>query len=264
MANEMITLKAKANQLGVPGYRKMTKQELLAAIKSAQGKGSAPAKGKSNTSSNGRAKGKTAGTVKGKTSPAKGKGKTAPAKSTGRKSSPAKGKAATGTAKRQSAAKPKTTARSRKSLPARANIDRTQIDWKAESNVGKSGKRKDVMDGLRKFKGNYDKVFDLLKPNAKRYYKGKTKAEAEGMLRWLINRVAYDFVMATEQHTPGERAAYGTSDKPQDIARREKRAAARPKQRKQTRGKTARKPAGARASAAKGKTQGKGKGKTRR
>lgn len=144
MASEMIKLKAKANQLGVKNYRTMTKDELEHAIKTAQGKGSTPAKGKSSGSSNGaRAKGKTTAT-KGKTaaaaSPSKGKGKSAPAKSKTRKTSAPKGKAAKGTAKRQTTATAKT--RSHKNLPARVNIDRKAIDWRADSNIGKSGKRR--------------------------------------------------------------------------------------------------------------------------
>lgn len=290
MANDMILLKAKAKQAGVEGYRTMSKAELEAAIKSAKGKGSTPAKGKAAASSNGasaaKGKGKTASSVaKGKTATAsatKGKGKTAPAKSTARKTAtPAKGKtAATGTAKRQSAASSKgktgakttpakaaakvTQTRSRKNAPARAEIDRSKIDWKLETRVGASGKRKDVMDALRSKRGNYDKVFEVLQPNAKKYYPAKTKHEAERMLRWLINRVAFDYVMATGQHTPGARAGYGTSEKPQDVYRRTKREEARKEAEKAARaakrGAPTKKQTGRKKAApAKGKTSGRGK-----
>lgn len=288
MANDMIRLKAEANKLGVTNYRTMNKDDLLKAIKTAKGKGSTPAKGKTNAgSANGRstAKGKGTSAAKGKTtaaaSPAKGKGKSVPAKSKTQKTSPAKGKAAQGTAKRQTSGTAKS--RGKKNLPARNNIDRKSINWSADSNIGKNGKRKDVMLALKKRKGNYDKVFEDLKANAKRYYPSKTKQEAEGMLRWLINRVAFDFVVATGQHTSGERAAYGTSDKPNDVRRRELREQARKAaakaERAAKRGGTARKPAGGRQTGSKGKTQArsrtsasgakkgsgaKGKGKTRR
>lgn len=261
MANEKILLRAKAHKLGIDGYRTMGTDELKAAIASAE-KGTT-AKGKGKSSPNGsKGKGKATEAVAkatGKKKPAaKGKSTAAPAKgkSTVQKSSPAKATAAKGKASRAAStkgkgkastakgkvmegkktpkatpAKAKATAkpaakRSAKSAPARVDIDRSKIDWKAESNVGKTGKRADVMSALRKRKGNYDKVFEDLQPNAKRYYPGKTKHEAERTLRWLINRVAFDFVMATGQHTPGQRAEYGTSTNPADVRRRERRAAA--------------------------------------
>lgn len=266
MANEHIVLKAKANQLGIEGFRTLSLEDLKAAIARAEGTGSAPAKGKGKTAS---ANGATAAPAKGKTSTtpakgkAKGKGKTkttasksAPAKSTTRKSTSAKTTAAKGTAKRQTAAaakgrgkassakaktgsatktqtaKPKTRARN---APARVDIDRKSVDWRMESNVGRpgSGKRETVMDALRHRKGNYDKVFEDLVGYAVRWYPDALnsyptaptkKHAAERMLRWLINRVALDFVKATGQHKSGVRAGYGESDKPQDIRRRELRA----------------------------------------
>jgi hypothetical protein len=256
MANEKILLKAKANQLGIEGYRTMSVDELHTAIANAEGKHTAPAKGKTKvmegkktTSTNG-SKGKTKGksavakATKGKTTTAPAKGKSTSQKSSAkpkaakgkvsRAASPkGKGKSTTakGTAKRTPAkaksSAAKSTSRSRKSAPARADIDRSKIDWKAESNVGRTGKRAEVMDALRKHKGNYDKTFETLQDRARSFYKGKSKHDAERMLRWLINRVAFDFVMSTEQHTPGERAGYGQSDKPQDVRRRERREEAR-------------------------------------
>lgn len=227
MANEKILLRAEANKLGIKDYRTMGLDELKAAIAGVN----KPAKGKTATASPNGSKGKTAAkeVVKGKTEtvkktkPKTAKKKTsAPAKkSTARKSTP-KASAAKGKVSRagtKTAAKP----RKAKSVPARADIDRTQIDWRLESGVGQSGKRQEVMDALRKYKGNYDKCFDALAHRAKSFYKDKSKHEAERMLRWLINRVAYDYVMSTEQHEPGERAAYGTSKADQDIRRRERR-----------------------------------------
>lgn len=236
---------AKAKRLGIDGYRSMSEADLDAAIAKAE-KGSAPAaaKGKTPVAAKGKvsssaAKGKTASTTaaKGKTAARK---TTAPAtKSTAQKSTP-RASAAKGKASRQSPAKATTTkAPAKKTTPARKSaantsarviplakrarpktvktqgtrntIDMSSIDWQAETTVGRSGKRSDVLKALKKFKGNYNKVFEALKDQAKVYYKGKTKAEAEHMLRWLIARVAYDFVMNTGQHNPGSRRAYGTA-----------------------------------------------------
>lgn len=301
MANEKILLKAQAGKLGIDGYRTMSLDELKAAIASAQGTSKGKGKSSATSSTNGstpaKGKGKSATPAKGKgktATPAKGKGKStvsksAPAKSKSQKTTPAKGKAsaAKGTAKRPTAAagkgKGSTTAKAAKSTTAkarrgkavqgRADIDRKAINWRAESGVGKTGKRADVMAALRKRNGDYDKVFADLQGNALRYYPNalnsfptapSRKHAAERMLRWLINRVALDFVMATEQHTPGERAGYGQSDKPSDIRRRERREelrAARAKaDRKAARdAKSGRTPA--KAKGGKGKATAKGKGR---
>lgn len=274
--NDKIMLKAKANQLGIEGYRTMGEDELRAAVASAQKAGSAPAKGKTATSTNGATaqKGKTATSTsqKGKTSePDKGKGKTAgtasPAKSTARKATTRKSSAAQGTAKRTpaAAARKKTTstgtssrknattttrstsrknttaaakpAERRLKSKARVDIDRTKIDWGLETNVGaQPGKRQDVMEALWKRRGNYDKVFEDLKANAVRYYPNALNSfptapskrhAAERALRWLIGRVALDYVKATGQHVSGTRAGYGESTDPADIRRRENREEAR-------------------------------------
>lgn len=310
MASPKVLLKAEANKLGIEGYRTMSEDALRTAITTAKG-GASKGKGKGKSpaaSNNGTAKGKGKTTpAKGKTtSAAKGKGKTAPAKSTARKSTPAKGKAATGTAKRPTTAKsapkpkgkastakaattakPKSTRRKPGQPQGRATIDRTSIDWRMESNVGRpnSGKRGVVMAELRKRKGNYDKVFEALQPNAVKWYptalnsypneSNNKKHAAERALRWLINRVALDYVKATGQHQSGTRAGYGESKKPADIRRRElreERAKARAKaERAANRGtptkkSAARKPAAAkkpatRAGGTKGKGAAKGKGK---
>lgn len=265
--------KAKARELGIEGYRTMSPAALKDAIARAQGKATAPAKGKSpakgkaTNGSKGKGKAKAAvkrTVAKGKAVVTKGKGKTAPAaKSKSQKSSPAKGKAtaAKGKASRAKTAKaPKTTTR-RKAAPARADIDRKSVNWKVESNIGKSGKRKQVMDALIKYKGDYDKCFADLKRYGSKWYPGHENPQA--MVRWLINRVAFDFVMATEQHEPGERAAYGTSEAPQDIRRREAREkAAKKARRKVQRGRPA-KTTARKTTKGKGKAApAKGKGKT--
>lgn len=138
------------------------------------------------------------------------------------KAQPARGKANTpaahklGTVNRKPAKQPIALgARARATVSTdqgtRHFLDMSKIDWTAETTVGRTGKRADVIKALKRFKGNYDKAFEHLKPNAKVYYKGKTKVEAEKTLRWLIARVAYDYVMNTGQHNPGSRRAYGTA-----------------------------------------------------
>lgn len=309
MPNEKVLLKAEAGRLGIEGYRQMTQDELQAAINSAKGS-TAPAKGKGKTavSENGASAAKvetapatTTKVSKGKTPSTSGKGKSAPAKSRARKSSPAKATAAKGTAKRptttKTATKGRTTAVKTKTAVTKgrtkpverkaktvkkegqaAKIDRSQIDWTAESNIGQSGKRKLVMDALRKYRGDYDKCYDALEVHALEWYPNalntypnspdKTWA-AQLMVRWLINRVAYDFVMKTDQHKPGSRAAYGAAKDANNIARRkmredlhkEREQAARARKAKvgtQRRAKVA-KPAGGRTAASRGKPAAKGR-----
>lgn len=288
MANEMVTLLAKARKLGVDGYRKMSIEELRAAIKSAEtgakpAKGKTIAKGKTTASANGRtaSKGKSTSTpAKGKSSPAKGRtkstSKTAPAKST-RKATSAKGKtkAATGAkAKRSSAARGSgrwavSPVQSGPVKPlgkgkAGTRAALGKINWNKPSNVGQSGKRKDVLDALREHKGDKAAAFKSLKRKAQGYYPGKTKEEAERTLVWLIARVAYDYAYKTGQHEPAQRAAYGTSKRASDIKRREDRAAARkPSRSRKTAGKGRSK-----AAPAKGRktapTASKGRSKSRR
>jgi hypothetical protein len=125
------------------------------------------------------------------------------------------------------------------------------VNWKAEWGGGKTGKRAEVMSALRKFKGDKAKVFDLLAPKARTFYKGRTKNEAERMLVWLIGRVAFDFVTATGQHEMGTRDAHGASENPINVRRRERREEQRKAEEKAAR-------AAKRASATgKGKTPGK-------
>jgi hypothetical protein len=169
------------------------------------------------------------------------------------------------TAKSTAKGKPAT---AKRGAVAFSSIDNKSVNWKLESNVGRSGKRKTVLDALRSNKGDKDKAFAAVKRFATKWYPGKSKDEADKTVRWLVGRVAYDYVMSTDQHTPGNRSEYGTSDAPQNVRRREARQAAKPKRRAPakkssgTKG-TARKPAAkGKATAAKGRaTKGKGKRK---
>ena len=261
MANEQITLMARARKLGVDGYRRMSTDELRDAIKraetgsTAKGKSSVPAKGKTatpakgKTSTNGRttAKGKSA-PAKGKSSPAKKTSTAAPAKSTTRKPATPKGKT---TAAKGAQAKRSPAARTRKAISAGTRAALGKINWNKPSNVGTTGKRKDVLDALRENKGDKAAAFKALKRKATRYYPEKDKDEAERMLVWLIGRVAFDYAFKTGQHEPAERAAYGSSTRPADVKRREARAAAHRPKRSRTAKASTRKAAPA-----------KGKGKT--
>lgn len=252
MATARLLLNAKAKKMGIANYRQMSLEDLEAAVKGTNG-ASASAKGKTAQVAKGKttatpAKGKTTVSkpvTKGKTAVTK---KTAPAKSTVRKPAPAKGKtAAKGTpAKRAVAPKPaakKTTTRKTathilrpKATIVKAGegvknlIDLKQIDWtNRETRIGTSGKRKIVLDCLRK-KKNYVKVYEELQDQARKFYPGKTKAEAEALLKWLINRVAYDYVLVTGQHEPGKRQAYGARQtaKPATTRKAAPKAAAKP------------------------------------
>jgi hypothetical protein len=258
----------------------------------AKGKAASASNGSAAPRQKGKGASTTAAPAKGKAAPAKPKGKSsastsAPAKSKTQKSSPVKGKAATGTAKRPttaaaskgkgstatkgksapakghtSPAKPKAAAKSapakargRKTVEGAARIDNKAVDWKADWNGGKTGKRAEVMAGLRRYKGDKAKVFDLLAPKARTFYKGRTKNEAERMLVWLIGRVAFDFVTATGQHEMGTRDAHGASENPINVRRRERREEQRKAEEKAAR-------AAKRASTAgKGKVAPRGKGK---
>lgn len=215
-----------------------------------KGKVSAPpAKGKTTTSQP---------APKGKTAAAKAPTSAPAAQSTAQKSSPPKGKgtAAPGKVERPTAGKGKTAATpAAKATPQKgkttttaatprkraakattgtvesfkSTIDNKAVNWKAESTVGLSGKRKDVLDALRKFKGDKAKAFEELKENAVKWYPNAMnsyptaptkKHAAERMLVWLIGKVAYDFVKKTGQHQDGTRVAYGQSTNPKHLRRR--------------------------------------------
>jgi hypothetical protein len=302
--------RGKAKRLGIEGVLKMNDAQLDAAI----AKASKPTATKGKTAPV-VAKGKTTAKVstpaaKGKTV-AKGKTATAPAtKSTARKSTP-RASAAKGKATRQSGTtrKPVTKPVARKPVAAKAPVKRTtakaapangtrrapvskdkgtrnfldikSIDWKLPTSVGQSGKRKDVLDALKKYRGDYGKAFTALAPNCRSsqggwYYKKAdgtryTKDEAEKLLRWLIARVAFDYAVQTGQHEMGARRAYGTANghaaKPvarkavakataKPAATRKPAAAKKPATRVKA-ASTARKPAAARTAAPKGKVGGK-------
>jgi len=251
MPNEKIQLLAKAKLAGIEGYRRMSEDELRTALVNAQGtkanKGKSLAKASTNgsTTAKGKTKGKTVTPAKGKSSPAKGKtttSKSAPAKSTRKAAVPAKGKAqaAKGVqAKRPTAARGKgkaSVAKTPGAVGTRAALGK--INWNKPSNVGTTGKRKDVLDALREHKGDKAAAFKSLKRKATRYYPEKDQYEAERMLVWLIGRVAYDYAFKTGQHEPAERAAYGTSTRAADVKRREERAKAhKPRRAAKTAGK---------------------------
>lgn len=265
MDKDMITLWAKAKQAGIEDYRKIPPATLRKLVEQAQTRTSKPAKGKTATSANGRngAKGKAAATtvVKGKpAAPAKGKAVPAKpaAKPTTRTVAPAKGKGKATTTKpvaRKAAPKAapaakRTSTRGQAAEGYAVRIDNSAIDWTADWKGGSASKRGIVMDSLRKHRGDKAKVFAEVKRHATRWYPDKDKHAADRMVIWLIGRVALDFVKATGQHESGERAAYGTSTKPNDIRRREARAAVRPKT---TRTRRAVKPAAAKPAPARGK-----------
>lgn len=171
---------------------------------------------------------------KGKTTRVKASTSLPARKSTSQKSSRKPATAAKGVAKRA------TTGRTAKLSPARPSrrqssraanlIDNSKVDWTRESTVGApgSGKRHDVMKALRKRKGDKDKVFADLQENAVKWYPNALntypesptkKHAAQRMLRWLIGRVAYDFVKKTGQHRDGNRKWTGQTTTKKTTAR---------------------------------------------
>lgn len=206
----------------------------------------APAKGKTQVSA-APAKGKTAKASTSAPAAESTRGKTAPRAQApkGKVERPttggSKGKTTTTANKGKTASAAKAPARRTQSAARgtvesfKATINNKEIDWKAESTVGHEGKRKDVLDALRKFKGDKAKVFELLRDNAVKWYPNalnsypnapNKKHAAERMLVWLIGKVAYDFVKKTGQHQDGVRAGYRQSTNPRHIKRRESREAA--------------------------------------
>jgi hypothetical protein len=113
-------------------------------------------------------------------------------------------------------------------VTGRAAIDNSAVDWSAPWGGGQRGKRAVILAALRKFKGNKDKVFAHLEDQADELFPdGGHLGNSAKMLRWNIGRVAFDFANETGQHEQGTRVAYGTSDSPAAIKRREATAAAR-------------------------------------
>jgi hypothetical protein len=194
-----LEIRAKAKQLGIEGYKAMSASELQDAIKNhGKSEKAAPAKKK--------------GAAKKSAAPAKSVSKKSSAKKTAKKSAPAKAEkvakkrgrpaGSKNVKKAVKVTKPKADGPSGRNL-----IDDKSIDWKAEWSGGQRGNRQTILKAVRKFRGNVDKCFELLKPDAQQLFKtspttGKkyTKAEAEALLRWNISRVKFDFVTGTGQH----------------------------------------------------------------
>jgi hypothetical protein len=257
----------RAKRLDIQGWATLPKDELLVAVEDKGQKAAdeaefdGAAKGKASRS---KGKSATATRSKGKTASPR---KSAPAKSASRKS--ATTAAAKGTAKRPTAAgkatptstRKRTTATptaTRKTATAKATSTRASkraqangrtgsyraplsdsIDWTKESAVGQTGKRKRVLDALREYEGDKRQAFKKLRRYATTFYPAKAADDAERMLVWLIARVAYDFAVNTGQHEQGTREAYGKSDNPANVARREARAQANGSSRKRAGARTA-------------------------
>lgn len=96
-----------------------------------------------------------------------------------------------------------------------------EIDWKVESdewNPRKGSPVEGLFRALKKAKGNIDKAFDAIHDDMYEYVGRKkrdgtkrTKAEAEAMLRYRLNRTKYEYATRTGQHEQAtERAEYGT------------------------------------------------------
>jgi hypothetical protein len=105
-----------------------------------------------------------------------------------------------------------------------ARLDNASIDWTRESPVGTEGKRKQVLDLLRKFEGDKSKVFANLESYATEFYPDKDEAAAKKMLTWLIGRVAFDFASKSGQHVSGSRT-WTFTPKPAPAAKAKKAAA---------------------------------------
>ena len=265
---EITRLKAKASKLNIANYRSMSADELRVAIEQAEYEDGAKPSTKKTTPTKSASAAKKA---PGKKTAAKKATKTSPPadESKSQKSAP-KGTAAKGEAKREASpkvapkakTKPAAEVRVHQTQPGRVgaggytNLDRGAIDWTVETTVAQTGKRKDVLDALRKHKGDYALAFETLREHAlgwfptalNTYPKSSTKKNAaERMLRWLVARVAYDFAYKTGQHV-------GRAAKKKAPAKSTKKPAA-PK--KTAAAKTPRKPAGAAQKAAKPKTAAK-------
>lgn len=102
----------------------------------------------------------------------------------------------------------------------RLNI--ASLDWTAESdewNPKKGGPVEKLFKALKKTKGNIDKAFSLVEGDMyefvgkrKRDGSKRTKAEAQAMLRYRLNRTKFEFAVRTGQHESADsknRAEYG-------------------------------------------------------
>lgn len=141
----------------------------------------------------------------------------------------AKKSTATKPATRKAAAtKPKATTR-RAAKPSEDETGRAtigEIDWTETENwnprVG--GPTERMFKALKKFKGNVDKAFDFLSGDLYEFvHRNKndgtkrTKAEAEAMLRYRLNRTKFQFAVQTGQHEIAtNRVEYGTGSRAQE------------------------------------------------
>jgi hypothetical protein len=145
--------------------------------------------------------------------------------SSGSKSKPAASKSATaGKAKRSTAAKGNSKKGAKKNSstyePKGGRNLLEDVDYRETDgwNPREDSAPDRIVKALRKFKGNRDKVFDLLVDDIwdfinKRTTAGdkRSKAEAEKQLRYRIARTDWDFAMRTGQHEKAEnRVEYGT------------------------------------------------------
>lgn len=105
-----------------------------------------------------------------------------------------------------------------------ARLDNASIDWTRESAVGTTGKRKEVLDALRKFEGDKVKTLAKLASKATEFYPGKDEQAAKKMLTWLIGRVAFDFASKSGQHVSGSRT-WTFNPKNAQVAQARKKAA---------------------------------------
>jgi hypothetical protein len=217
--SEVIKLRGKAKALGIAGYKAMSEKELTAAIAGSNGTAS-----------------KTKSTKAVKTAT-----KTAGKKTASAKSAPAKtAKRPTTGAKRGRpvGSKNKTTKTAVEKAPAKRGrppgsgtktakvvksnyhggrnlIDNSTIDWTAEWTGAKSGVRAIIFKALKKNKGDKQKTFEMLLPDVTEIFPKNTrtgerytKERRLALLRWNIGRVAFDFVIATGQHSVSKK--FGT------------------------------------------------------
>lgn len=188
MAESLLALRRKAKAAGMTGTRGADREELQAFLSENGG-------------------GTKRRVVKKRT-------KRAPAKRTTAKRRAPVRKPAT---KRKPATTPKRTTTSTKA--GRNSIDERALDFSADGfNTRAGGDREMIFKAIKASRGNREKAFDKLLPNISRLVPAKkqngekrTKAERESFLRYLINRVLFDFAVATGQHQASKnRAEYGT------------------------------------------------------
>lgn len=99
----------------------------------------------------------------------------------------------------------------------------SSLDWNAESdfwNPREGGATERMFKVLKKAKGNIDKAFEAIVGEMfdfvgkkKRNGEKRTKAEAEAMLRYRLNRTKYEFATRTGQHESAtNRIEYGSGN----------------------------------------------------